>query len=269
MENFFTYMYFDPRISLSHVYDDIGLGFLYEPFYVGKGKGNRHLYYLRMGKGEIYRTTIHQNSHCIIKRVRDILNDGFSPFIIKIADNLLEKDAFSLERKIIEVIGTVQFKKGSLLNWSMGGEGCSAPGHLNSFYGKRPEKAIEASVNVRTGKNLSPEHKEKVLAPLIKWKESGGHTEESKRKIGLSHTGDKHYLWGNHPTEEHRESLREGARERLRSEIQETINVVLSLGIPLNERSYTSHKIHKRVPKWSNILKYYSSEEFTHLTAQL
>ena len=150
----------------------------------------------------------------------------------------------------------------------MGGEGNCQPGHLNAFYGKRPDKAIEASVNARKGKKLSEKHKKKVLAPLIKWKEAGGHTEASKRKIGLSHTGDKHYLWGSHPTKEHRLSLSKSANERLRREIKETIDAVLALGISLTESSYTTHKVHKRVPKWSNILKYYSKEEFTHLTAQ-
>ena len=45
MEEFYVYIYLDPRKPGKYTYED--LCFLYEPFYIGKGKNNRidgHLY---------------------------------------------------------------------------------------------------------------------------------------------------------------------------------------------------------------------------------
>ena len=40
MDIYYNYVYLDPRKPGRYIYDDINVSFLYEPYYVGKGKIN-------------------------------------------------------------------------------------------------------------------------------------------------------------------------------------------------------------------------------------
>lgn len=46
LKDFYVYVYLDPRKSGEYIYDD--LKFNYEPFYVGKGRGDRIISSLRI-----------------------------------------------------------------------------------------------------------------------------------------------------------------------------------------------------------------------------
>ena len=102
----------DPRKPGSYTYDKYH--FNYEPFYIGKGKGNRW-------KGHLFNSSLKKKSYKN-NRIKKILFDGYNlkDYIIKIDKNLSEYDAFNLEIKMISLIGI-----DNLTNITTGGEGQS------------------------------------------------------------------------------------------------------------------------------------------------
>lgn len=89
---YYVYAYLDPR-NLGQ-YDYGYCSFEYEPFYIGKGKGDRcdsHLYEARV---------TNYNNHKLNK-IRSILNSGLEPIILKVQTGLSELDAFSLGENIM------------------------------------------------------------------------------------------------------------------------------------------------------------------------
>lgn len=89
------------------------------PFYIGKGKGNRHAYHLLEAKKE---QTFDKNKHKINK-IKKILASGSEPVISIVMDNMTEEDAFELEEFLIQEIGRADIGLGTLTNLSNGGEG--------------------------------------------------------------------------------------------------------------------------------------------------
>ena len=82
---FFVYQYVDPRNG--------------EPFYVGKGKGKRHLCHLKEATGE---WNVDLSNPFKKRRIQEIIESGEKPTIIKLAKNLSEKEAFELEKYYIK-----------------------------------------------------------------------------------------------------------------------------------------------------------------------
>lgn len=115
MENVsYTYIYLDIRKSGNYNYDEYH--FDYEPFYVGKGKGNRYLEHTYKNKD-----TEHLWSS---RKMRSIFREtGNFPLCIKIKENISDKEAITLEIKMISLIGRSDRKKGPLVNLTDGGEG--------------------------------------------------------------------------------------------------------------------------------------------------
>ena len=118
---FYVYIYLDPRKPGKYYYPGVNTTFLYEPFYVGKGSKyrlNKHLNSVQAGSKYVF------NSFKVGK-IKHILNEGLQPYIIILYNNLLEKDAFNLEKETIINIGRNDLRKGPLCNFTNGGEGSS------------------------------------------------------------------------------------------------------------------------------------------------
>jgi hypothetical protein len=109
---FYVYMFLDPRRSGEYVYGD--LTFDYEPFYVGKGSTTRIQTSLckRANKNNVLKS----------KKIEDIKRSGNKIIVIKIADNLNEKEALLLEEKYIKTIGKIIDKAGPLSNMRSSGK---------------------------------------------------------------------------------------------------------------------------------------------------
>ena len=105
--NYYVYVYLDPRKVGE--YNFLNYEFNYEPFYVCKGKGNRCYKHLKETE---------DGTENLIKyrKIKKILNDGLKPKIIKIAKNLNEDDAYSLETILIKTIGRKKDNSGPLTN---------------------------------------------------------------------------------------------------------------------------------------------------------
>ena len=111
MNNFYTYVYLDPRKSGIYNYGEYE--FDYEPFYVGKGKGNRWND-IKWSRNKYFKNKINK-----IKRL------GFEPIRRKIKENLEENYSFEIEKELIKLIGKEILKEGPLTNETDGGEGSS------------------------------------------------------------------------------------------------------------------------------------------------
>jgi len=108
MNNFYIYIYLDPRKPGKYEYGDYC--FLYEPFYIGKGKGRR----------------LNDNSHRSVyfkNKINKIRNCGLEPNVIKLFENITEEKSFILESDLINLVGRKDLDKGSLINFTDGGEG--------------------------------------------------------------------------------------------------------------------------------------------------
>ena len=104
---YYVYVYLDPRKKGEFIYGEYK--FEYEPFYVGKGSGNRYLKHLTETKIE--------TTNIFKFRILDKLtNLGLVPIILKIKIGLIESDAYKLETKLIKIIGRRCDKTGSLAN---------------------------------------------------------------------------------------------------------------------------------------------------------
>ena len=101
--DYYVYIYLDPRKPSKYIFNN--LKFDYEPFYIGKGKGNRII------KG------LNDPNNTIRKKLKieQIRNFGLEPIFIKIYENLSENFAYELEKQTIEQIG-----KNNLVNKSKG-----------------------------------------------------------------------------------------------------------------------------------------------------
>jgi len=164
---YYVYVYLDPRRKGMFEYND--LHFDYEPFYVGKGKGNRMYEHLKP-----YNQYARYNKQNTIKNnlIKKLIQLGYtlSDFIVIIKNNLTENDAFNYEQEIITKIGRICDNKGPLTNLTLGGEG----GDTFSRNPNKEETRKKLSLS-NTGHSVTPETKEKLKLAFtgreIKWKE--------------------------------------------------------------------------------------------------
>jgi hypothetical protein len=113
--NYYVYIYLDPRFPGLYQYGDYS--FSHEPFYVGKGSNRRFKNHLLKVKNGIYPNL--PKFHII----KQILDTGEEPIIIKYKENLAEEESFLLEADLINKIGRKDLEVGPLRNLSNGGEG--------------------------------------------------------------------------------------------------------------------------------------------------
>jgi hypothetical protein len=111
--NFYVYIYFDPRKNKKYKYDKYE--FDYEPFYVGRGRNKRFLDHL-----------VYLDGTMKSKKIQKIVSLGLTPIIIKVKENLFLKEANDLEIDLIKNIGRRKVQNGlvgPLTNLTPGGDG--------------------------------------------------------------------------------------------------------------------------------------------------
>jgi hypothetical protein len=120
---FYVYVLMDTRRVGPFKYSDYE--FSHEPYYIGKGSGNRRFDHLKYAKRH------HKLPGLKDKRTRDIIRETLSDPIIRVfASDMVESAAFDAEINLISVIGRVDCGTGPLLNQTSGGDGGS--GHIQS-----------------------------------------------------------------------------------------------------------------------------------------
>lgn len=130
---FYVYAYLDPRKPGKYVYGD--LTFDYEPFYIGKGHGQRITENIRKAK-RIIKDNIKSFSKIkntgvnwkFINKIKSIHKQtGNWPITIKLKINLKEKNSYKLEKEYIKTIGRHDLNLGPLCNLIDGGYGGTNP----------------------------------------------------------------------------------------------------------------------------------------------
>ena len=174
MHNHFVYIYYDENNV---------------PFYVGMGKGHRHLDHLKYAKNAItYRAARNKLSHKLNKIIQ-MLEQGLEPTIVLASENLSSEAAKILEIQYIKSFGRRDLGTGTLTNLTNGGEGVvgrttmvSPDGGLVSIL-KEDKLAFEEQGYVHFNKNRkhSLETNKKKANP---WKE--GRAVEHSAKIKLA-----------------------------------------------------------------------------------
>ena len=204
----------DPENNENKKYDEARVYYVYEhirldkmePFYIGKGKGERAY--------DLYRNDHH-----------DAITDEYGHAVVIIADNLTEEEAFELERDTIEDyifnLGYGIDIKGyddydhelpHLTNMTFGGEGPSGISPWNKgkkglfHHSEEAKQRISESEKGRkrseeTKQRMSESHKGKVAWNKGK-KGIYHHSDETKLIMSESRNGEKNPMYGLHHSEE-------------------------------------------------------------------
>lgn len=181
---YYLYFYLDPRKHNFHNYPQnsiVSCVFDYEPFYVGKGKGNRKFHHLREVESFIKTNsfpTKSYNKHKFYK-IKQIKDDGYEPIIRVYLFNMPHEVACEYEKYYINLIGRSDLNLGPLVNLTDGGEGTANVSddikikRRESFkktLQENPEISERISFKVKEYyKNRTPEQKENRYK---KWKAS-------------------------------------------------------------------------------------------------
>lgn len=149
---FYVYCYMDPRKPGKYTYDGLDICFLYEPFYIGKGKGGR----IKKGLSCKDNSDIKKNK---INKIKDV-------YYTKLYHNISQEESLSIEEEIINKI-KVFWQGGPLVNVEIKSFGnkindyirkkmsenhADVIGDRNPMYGKQHTK--ETKELIRKTKNI-------------------------------------------------------------------------------------------------------------------
>ncbi len=188
MNNFYIYVYLDPRKSGIYKYGECE--FEYEPFYIGKGKN---------GRSEV----ISGRSDNFIEKIHAIKEIGLELIIIKLYKNLNEEQSLELETKLINEIGRLELGTGTLINKTSGGQGISGLKHLKETKIKISEKHKGKHLSEETKKKMSEKRNGLILS------------EKTKKKMSESRKGKNHPFFGKHLSEEHKSKISEKKKGKI------------------------------------------------------
>jgi hypothetical protein len=195
MNNYYIYIYLDPRESGRYVYENFS--FLYKPFYIGKGKDRR--LFDKRSRSKIFKNKINK-----IKKL------GLEPIVFKLYENLNEEQSFKLEMKLIKEIGRKNINCGTLINLTDGGEGGSGlviSNELKEFRSKKYRKIfsdIQKEFEKRNYILLTTKEEYKNCYTKLKYICPKGHKNNTtwndfQQKHGCNNCYRKNNIGENHP----------------------------------------------------------------------
>ena len=149
------------------------LHFDFEPFYVGKGNGDRCKAHIRLYGENKFKDN----------KIKKILSLGLNLISLKIYENLSEKESFDNELNLINIIGRSNLKLGPLTNLTNGGEGVSG-----AVYS--PEIKLKKSLAVSLA-NRDRKWTDEAKLKVAESNKGRKHTDETRLKISKANKGKK------------------------------------------------------------------------------
>lgn len=147
--NYYVYVYLNKLKPGKYQYDN--LYFEYEPFYVGKGKKDRHLFHLNKVKNDCkYKDSIK------FRIIKENISNGVEPIIIKIEEYLTEDKSLFLEKEVITRIGRLDMNTGPLTNRN--------DGSIKPQDNYRHDSESKSKIS-KSSKNRDPEKRYTLISP--------------------------------------------------------------------------------------------------------
>jgi group I intron endonuclease len=209
MKKYYIYVFLDGSKPGKFIYDDIE--FEYEPFYVGKGTGDR-----------IKTSLYDRESPFKVNKIKKIKKIGGEIISVKLYENLENEESLEMEKYVIKKIGRRDLGLGTLVNQTDGGDGRLTSPHSN-------ETKLKIS-NTKKSQHLhsiiTDDFKEYLREintgsnnPMF----GKHHSEKTKEEHSLRVSGVNHPMFGKKHNEETINKIKE---RRNKSNIQERLNKI-------------------------------------------
>jgi hypothetical protein len=169
MMNSYVYTLVDPRNNL--------------PFYVGKGSGERCNAHVVEAKYYVKRKSLKLN------KIRKLMSLGMEPIVVKVEENVSDKQALDLECLLIAEMRDLGF---ALTNMTDGGDGAQGYKHTEEYKQMMREKF--------KGRIITEEHRQKMCKPK---------SEQGRKNIALARLQMDY-----RPTDEHKRKTSEALKGR-------------------------------------------------------
>lgn len=174
---FYNYLYLDPEKPGIYPIKGLNIILKYEPFYVGKGTGQRK-------DKHKFKSSI--TGKFMKSKIISLKKKNLEPIIIKIIDKITNQESCDNEKYLIKIIGRRDLGLGPLVNLTDGGEGV-----LNVSNSSREKMSLakQGKTSPRKGCKLTNEQKLKLSIinsgknhPKFGLK----HSKETREKISLT-----------------------------------------------------------------------------------
>lgn len=186
MNESYVYMLVDPRNN--------------QPFYVGKGRGNRCRFHLDEAKYYTKRKSLKLN------KIRKLFSLGMEPTIVKVEENVTDAQAIDLEVLLIAEMRDIGIP---LTNMTDGGDGAQGYKHSEEYKQMMRERfagrIITEEHRLKMCKPKSPEGRAAIAASRLT--STYRPTEETKRKTSQSLIGRPSPMKGKTHTDEARAKM--------------------------------------------------------------
>lgn len=201
---YYVYALLDSSKPGIYKYGD--LCFDYEPFYIGKGTGNR------------IKDTLYDKSPFKKNKIDKLNNQGIEIISVKIKDGISNEKAILLEKNYINLIGRRDQLNGLLVNLTDGGDG-----RVNSYQTKETKDKISKTY---LSKNLKWSHNKETLKKMSEKQKGRGngfygkkHSSEVKERHSGLMSGSNHPMYGKEHSEETKNKLKEHRKNNISNEV--------------------------------------------------
>jgi group I intron endonuclease len=223
MDRYYVYVLMDSSKKGKYEYGEYE--FDYEPFYIGKGTGNR------------VNETIHDKNIFKRNKINKLKRNNIDIKTKIIINNISDEQAKKYERELIKLIGRRDLKKGVLVNMTDGGDG-----RVNSTPSEETRKKISKT---KKAMNITFKHSYETIQKFkeIQSGENNGfygmtHSEESRNNISLKNSGHNHWMFKKTHTEETKLKLKKArnnySNEKLKEVCQKFNKIVIKYDLNMN-----------------------------------